>query len=183
IAVALFALAACGGGDAKQQPGALRPAAPYTAINRAAARAPLPARVFDRPIAAYRRHVSRQLRAMLVELRGLRAAVAAGNLQGAREAWLRADARYESIGAAYGAFGARDARINGLPGGLQGGVNSPDFGGLHRVELALWGHRSVREAARWVPRLQADTAALARRIPHVAIDPLDFGLRAHEVLE
>ena len=32
-------------------------------------------------------------------------------------AWLAADARYESIGAAYGAFGDLDAAINGEPAG------------------------------------------------------------------
>ena len=93
---------------------------------------------YRRPIAAYKRYVGRQLGALLGEVDVLRAAIARRDLAAARAAWLEADARYESIGAAYGAFGDLDAAINGAPAGLPGGVRSPDFTGLHRIELALW---------------------------------------------
>ena len=71
------------------------------------------ARRLRRPIATYRRHVRRELGAMLGEVAPLRAAIARHDRAGARAAWLAADARYESIGAAYGAFGDLDAAIDG----------------------------------------------------------------------
>jgi iron uptake system EfeUOB component EfeO/EfeM len=113
----------------------------------------------------------------------MNAAIATGDLRGAQDAWLRADYRYETIGAAYGAFGDLDAAVNGLPGGLQGGERSKDFTGLHRVELALWGRRSTSDARAPGRRLARDVAKLRRAAPKSEIDPLDFALRAHEVLE
>ena len=108
------------------------------------------------PIAAYKRHVAAELGTMEGDLRRLQTAVDAGDLEAARRAWLAADSSYESIGAAYGAFGDLDARINGETAGLPGGASSPDFTGLHRIELALFGRGSVADAASYVPRLAAD---------------------------
>jgi iron uptake system EfeUOB component EfeO/EfeM len=136
-----------------------------------------------RPIAIYKRHVVAELGTMEGDLRRLRGAVDAGDLAGARRAWLDADASYESIGAAYGAFGDLDARINGETAGLPGGTASPDFTGLHRIELALFGRGSVADARPYVPRLAADVRALRRRVPGLAVEPLEYVLRGHEVFE
>ena len=138
---------------------------------------------FERPTAEYRRYVLTQLEPMQRQVERLRGAVAGGDLAAARRAWLAADERYESIGAAYGAFGALDARINGGAGGLRGGVDSPEFTGLHRIELALFGRDSTAEAAPYVNRLAADVAALRRVVPTIEIEPLEYALRSHEVLE
>ncbi|WP_169542384.1 EfeM/EfeO family lipoprotein, partial [Solirubrobacter soli] len=134
-------------------------------------------------IAVYRRHVRRELGAMLGDVGRLRAAVARGDLSASKAAWLDADAHYESIGAAYGAFGDLDAAINGRPAGLQEGVRSRDFTGLHRVELALWERRSTRDAAPAAARLSRDVATLRRKVARMKIDPFEYSLRAHEVLE
>lgn len=135
------------------------------------------------PIARYRAYVATQLTPMQADVAQLSEAVAAGDLDRAREAWLAADARYESIGAAYGAFGNLDARIDGSAGGLSGGVRSPEFTGLHRIELALWGERSTAAAAPYVAGLAQDVAALREAAPTIAIEPLEYILRCHEVLE
>ena len=136
-----------------------------------------------RPIARYKRHVAAALGTMEGDVRRLQGAVDAGDLAAARQAWLDADASYESIGAAYGAFGALDARINGETAGLPGGAGSPDFTGLHRIELALFGRGSVADAGPYVPRLAADVRALRRKIPSLRIEPLEYVLRGHEVFE
>jgi iron uptake system EfeUOB component EfeO/EfeM len=136
------------------------------------------------PMERYRRHVGRELGRMLRDVDDLRAATRAGDLGAGRDAWLRADARYERIGAAYGAFGDLDAAINGRPGGLAGGVRSPDFTGLHRIELALWGRRSTRDAAPFAQRLSGDVLRLRARVRRGwDLDPLDYSLRVHEILE
>jgi iron uptake system component EfeO len=117
------------------------------------------------PIATYKRYVRRQLGALLGEVAALRAA---RDVAGARAAWMRVDARYESIGAAYGAFGDLDAAVRD---------------DLHRSELALWRQRSTRAAARPVARLAATVARLRTRVATMTIDPLEYSLRAHEILE
>jgi iron uptake system EfeUOB component EfeO/EfeM len=182
LAAAVLSVAGCGGDEPQPAASAAAPVSarkPGTGIF-----APVRPAQFDVPIAAYRRHVQRELTAMLVDVGDLRAATAAGNLAAARRAWLRADARYETIGAAYGAFGDLDAAINGNPGGLAGGVRSRDFTGLHRVELALWGRRSTRDAAPFADRLGRDVRRLRAAVGGgLEIEPLEYSLRAHEVLE
>jgi iron uptake system EfeUOB component EfeO/EfeM len=182
VVVLVSAVAAgCGGtGTAPDQP----PAA--TVASRVILSGTIPrvrAADFRGPTAVYRRHVRATLGAMLGDVARLRSAVAARDLPAARRAWLAADGRYEQIGAAYGAFGAFDAAINGRPAGLPGGERSKDFTGLHRVELALWGRRSTRDAAAFAATLSRDVARLRTHIGRIQIDPLEYALRAHEVLE
>jgi iron uptake system EfeUOB component EfeO/EfeM len=178
--VGLALVTGCG-----SKPAANPPAQPFSARSTTPS---LVARVtpedYRRPIAVYRRHVQRELGRMLADVERLRRATSAGDLAGARAAWLRASARYDRIGAAYGAFGDLDAAINGRPGGLEGGVRSPDFTGLHRIELALWGRRSTRDATPYTSRLARDVARLRRQVAgKLEIDPLDYSLRVHEILE
>jgi Imelysin len=181
LAAAVLAAPGCGG---QRAPASNPPAAKLSQRVRVSGNVPRvrPAD-FRTPFARYRRYVHAQLGAMLGDVARLSAALAAGDLAGARRAWLAADARYESIGAAYGAFGELDARIDGGTAGLPGGARSPDFTGLHRVELALWGRRSTADAAPAAAGLAADVARLHRRSRRMAIDPLEYTLRAHEVLE
>jgi len=138
---------------------------------------------YERPIATYKRYVRGQLRALLAEAAVLRAAIARHDVAGARAAWLKADARYESIGAAYGAFGDLDAAVNGGPDGLPGGIRNPDFTGLHRIELALWQRRSTQAAAAPAAQLVRDVQRLRAAVAKMEIDPLEYSLRAHEILE
>jgi iron uptake system EfeUOB component EfeO/EfeM len=184
--LALALLAGCGGGGESDQATSAKnpPAQPLEDLVPVSGNIPrVRAADLERPTARYRRYVESQLRPMGREVEELREAVAAGDLATARRAWLVADERYESIGGAYGAFGDLDARINGGPGGLQGGVDSPEFTGLHRIELALWGRHSTADAAPYVARLADDVAALRRTVPTIEIEPLEYVLRSHEVLE
>jgi iron uptake system EfeUOB component EfeO/EfeM len=182
MAAALVALAGCGGGEDGHASNP--PAQPYAKRSTAAGSA---ARVtpadYRRPVATYKRYVGRQLGALLGEVAALRSAIARGNLAGARAAWLEADARYESIGAAYGAFGDLDVAVNGRPAGLPGGVRSPDFTGLHRIELSLWRRRSTRDATAPARDLSPAVARLRAGVAGMTIDPLEYSLRAHEILE
>ena len=181
-AAAAAALAGCGGGkDARTR---VPPAQPYSARSTVPDGVPrvTPAD-YRGPIAAYKRYVRRELGNLVGEAATLRAAIRHGDLSAARAAWLRADARYESIGAAYGAFGDLDAAVNGRPAGLAEGIRSPDFTGLHRIELALWERRSTRDAARPAAQLVRDVVRLRTTVAGLDIDALEYSLRAHEILE
>jgi high-affinity iron transporter len=181
-AVALMALAGCGGNKdgASKNP----PAQPYSKRSTVpgVVRRVTPAD-YRRPIADYRRYVRRRLGTLGGQVATLRGAIARGDLRAARAAWIRADATYESIGAAYGAFGDLDAAVNGRPAGLPGGVRSAEFTGLHRVELALWDRRSTRDAARAAADLARAVAQMRAKVADLEIDPLEYSLRAHEILE
>jgi iron uptake system EfeUOB component EfeO/EfeM len=181
-AVALAAVAGCGGAAKHEttNPPAQRYAKHSTIPDGVARVTP---RDYERPIATYKRYVHRQLGTLLGEVTALRAAIERHDLAGARAAWLKADARYESIGAAYGAFGDLDAAVNGGPDGLPGGVRSPDFTGLHRIELALWQRHSTRGAAAPAAQLVRDVQRLRTGVAKMEIDPLEYSLRAHEILE
>ena len=185
VLASLALLAGCGsGGGAEPTSAGNPPAQPLEDLVLLSGNIPrVRAADFERPTAAYRRYVLTRLGPMQHQVERLRAALAAGDLDRARRAWLAADERYESIGAAYGAFGDLDARINGGAGGLRGGVRSPEFTGLHRIELALWGRGSTTDAAPYVGSLAADVAALRRSVPRIEIEPLEYVLRSHEVLE
>jgi iron uptake system component EfeO/high-affinity iron transporter len=62
-------------------------------------------------------------------------------------------------------------------------VRSADFTGLHRVELALWQRGSTRDAARPATGLAGAVARMRDRVARLEIDPLEYSLRAHEILE
>jgi iron uptake system EfeUOB component EfeO/EfeM len=181
-ALASAAVAGCGGGE-EVSTTAAPPAKLADRVLLSGANPPVKPADLAGPIAAYKRHVGAALGRMEGEVRRLAVAVDAGDLPAARRAWLAADSSYESIGAAYGAFGDLDARINGETAGLRGGERSPDFTGLHRIELALFGRGSTDDAAPFVPRLAGDVAKLRRRVPALRVEPLEYVLRGHEVFE
>jgi high-affinity iron transporter len=187
-ALAVIALVGCGGNRVgaagKDSASKNPPAQPYSK------RSTVPDVVrrvtpvdYERPIAAYRRYVRRRLGTLGGQVAALRGAIARDDLGAARAAWMQADATYESIGAAYGAFGDLDAAVNGRPAGLPDGVRSPDFTGLHRVELALWQRRSTRDAVRPAAQLARAVARMRAQVAKLEIDPLEYSLRAHEILE
>jgi iron uptake system EfeUOB component EfeO/EfeM len=164
--LALGALAGCGG-SAKHASNP--PAQPYSQRSTAPGSvARVTPKDYRAPIATYKRYVRRQLGTLVRDVAGLRAAIARGDLASARAAWLKGDARYESIGAAYGAFGDLDAAVRD---------------NLRRTEVALWRVRSPRAAARPAARLATAVARLRARVATMTIDPLEYSLRAHEILE
>ncbi|MBO1737921.1 EfeM/EfeO family lipoprotein [Leifsonia sp. TF02-11] len=115
----------------------------------------------------------------LPALRQQAAAVAAdaeeGDLAAARRDWLTAHTSYETLGAAYGAFGDIGDAIDGLPGhGLTG---------FHAVEAPLYTGAPASAVVGPAQTLVADIDALIAAFPSAQINPGDMGLRAHEIVE
>lgn len=115
----------------------------------------------------------------LPALRQQAAAVAAdaeeGDLAAARRDWLTAHTSYETLGAAYGAFGDIGDAIDGLPGhGLTG---------FHAVEAPLYTGAPASAVVGPAQKLVADIDALIAAFPSAQINPGDMGLRAHEIVE
>ncbi|TWS26326.1 EfeM/EfeO family lipoprotein [Tsukamurella sputi] len=114
--------------------------------------------------------------ARLPALRDAVAALAAAEgVDAQRVAWRAAHRLYETLGAAYDAFGAWDGKINGRR-------TTGDATGFHAIEAALWAPApSVPSALERT--LVRDVDGLLADYPSLAVDPLQIGLRAHEITE
>jgi iron uptake system EfeUOB component EfeO/EfeM len=144
---------------------------------------PLSPHAFATPIARYRAYAAGQARAMGRATTALLAALRRDDRGAARAAWGEAYERFARIGAAYGALGALGSAIDARSGSLPGGVHDRAFGGLHAVERGLWTGAPARALVPVAARLVADVRRLPRRLRTMDIAPLDFTLRAHEILE
>jgi iron uptake system component EfeO len=130
--------------------------------------APLSPRAFRAPVAAYRTYVLRELHALAGDTRSLMAALAAADRTRARAAWRRAYGSFGRLGSAYGAFGKLGAAIDD---------------GLHRIEHGLWTAGPLDPVSPLTAGLTANVERLRVRARTLKIGPLDYALRAHEVLE
>lgn len=135
------------------------------------------------PTLAYQKWVSSGFGAVVREIDTLRAAVDDGDLAAARTAWLPAHLAFTRLGGAYGAFGDLGAAVDGTDAGLPGGVHDKDFTGFHRVEYGLWHGEPAKSLRGPADQLAKDIRALRTEWADTRMDPLDTGLRAHEITE
>lgn len=132
---------------------------------------------------AYQKWIGGRMTVLADRTGVLRADIDRGDLTAARRDWLTAHLVYETMGAAYDTFGAADGQINGTTAGLDGGVTDKDFTGFHRIEYGLWHGQSAAALKPFAARLVKDVDALRASWPQARMDPLQMGLRAHEILE
>lgn len=135
-------------------------------------------------IAALKRYdasVTAGLAQLLVKTLALRRAI--GHRAQAQDAWLTAHLAYETLGAAYGAFGDYADAIDGIPVNGVPGADRPELTGFHRVEYLLWHGAPPARIRPVVAALLRDVTGLQKDFPDQRIDPNDLALRAHEILE
>jgi len=128
------------------------------------------------PVAkAYTDWVSSRLPALLAHVAAVAADAEEGDLPAAKRDWLTAHFTYETLGAAYDAFGELGDQLDGLP--------HRGLTGFHLVESQLWQGApapavavSARDLGSLVDRLQTQFA-------DAQLDPGDIALRAHEIVE
>ncbi|WP_255954990.1 EfeM/EfeO family lipoprotein [Streptomyces odontomachi] len=135
------------------------------------------------PTLDYQKWIGERMSDLVDTTDRLRTAVHDGDRAKARTAWLAAHLVYERMGAAYGTFGDADEAINGTDAGLPRGVHDPGFTGFHRLEQGLWHGESTSGLRPIADRLDKDVRALRDSWAEERMDPLDMGLRAHEILE
>ncbi|MEU4191316.1 EfeM/EfeO family lipoprotein [Kribbella sp. NPDC026611] len=107
---------------------------------------------------------------LVVKTDKLRADVDGGNLVAARADWLPAHLAYNSLGAAYDAFGDFADKIDGSAG-------------FHPLEKGLWHNASAASLKPIADQLAVDVHGLQADLPNEQVDPNDLGLRAHEIME
>ncbi|GAA1581831.1 EfeM/EfeO family lipoprotein [Kribbella hippodromi] len=119
----------------------------------------------------YEASVASGVAVLAVKTDKLRADVGAGDLAAARVDWLGAHLAYNSLGAAYGAFGDFADQIDGADAGF------------HPLEKGLWHGAPAAALKPVVDRLAAAVHGLQADLPKEQVDPDDLGLRAHEIME
>ena len=125
------------------------------------------------PTQQYEAWVEHRLPALRQQVTRLAADLRAGERATAKQDWLAAHGTYETLGAAYDAFGDYDAAING------------DGRGFHRLESQLWGDGGASAEQRTAARLVDAVDRLQRAFPRLAaqLGTQAIGLRSHEILE
>jgi iron uptake system component EfeO len=133
------------------------------------------------PDKEYQAYVAAGLKTLVGQTETLASDVQHGNLAAARRDWLPAHLTYETLGAAYDAFGNFDGEIDGRADAL--GVTNPQWTGFYRLEYGLWHGQSAAELTPYAGKLAADVQSLLAAWPTMEIPLIDIGLRTHEILE
>jgi len=144
---------------------------------------PLHAAAFVKPVGEYRTYSEREAKGAQRSVTALQADLRAGDVAAAKRDWLDAYDHYLGLGAAYGALGTLDEEIDGNPGRLPGGTRSPEFTGLHRIEMGLWTGEAPARLIAPAAYLTAKVDRLQTVVRTIEIDPLTYATRAHEILE
>ncbi len=133
------------------------------------------------PDKQYQAYVEAGLKTLAGQTGKLAGDVQRGNLAAARRDWLPAHLEYETLGAAYDAFGNFDDKIDGRADAL--GVTNPKWTGFYRLEYGLWHGQSASELTPYASKLVANVRSLLATWPTMEIPLIDVGLRTHEILE
>lgn len=136
------------------------------------------------PVAqAYQKWVTGRLPALLTQVRRLQGAIDRHDLAAAERDWLVAHETYETLGAAYGAFGEADQAINAMPSTDVPALRDRHLEGFHKIEALLWQRSSTRAAAPYAAKLVGAVEHLRSTFAQTEVDPSQIALRAHEIVE
>lgn len=125
------------------------------------------------PTQAYSAWIESRLPVLEDKVRALAGDLRSGDTAAAKVDWLDGHRIYETLGAAYDAFGKYDAAING------------DDNGFHQVEGLLWSGAPAARITGPASDLVDAVRRLEKAFPKVAdqMGSQDVGLRSHEILE
>jgi iron uptake system component EfeO len=129
----------------------------------------------------YQKYTEAGLQLLAKETSTLAGDVRGRDIAAAERDWLTAHLQYETLGAAYDAFGNYDDEIDGRADAL--GVDNPQWTGFYRLEYGLWHGQSAAELTLVADTLNTNVHQLLAWWPTQEIEPLDVGLRTHEILE
>ncbi len=135
------------------------------------------------PAKAYQAWVQSRLPVLLRQVEALAGQVRDGATPAAKSAWLTAHLTYETLGAAYNAFGPLDNVINGFPPGNESWRDDPSLAGFHLIEGLLWSGATASQLTPAVARLGRNVRLLIKQFATTDLEPYLIALRAHEIVE
>lgn len=139
-----------------------------------AERAAPPITAFIGPLSEYKVYLVTQSGALATAVGKLSQAVNAGDLDGARAAWLAARLPFKRIEAVTGRMADLENAINPLSDYLAQREADPAFTGFHRVEYGLWGKGSTEGLVPVAEKLVVDVGALKDRLRAIKLAPEDL---------
>jgi high-affinity iron transporter len=133
----------------------------------------------------YQKYAATDLATLQTQIAALRTDIAADNTAAAKADWLAAQLTWEKVGASYDSFGDAGVAVDGLPDGLEQGVNDPGFTGLHRIEYGLYHGQGSARLLPVVDALSTEISSVRKNLTSddIAGDPTNLSLRAHEIIE
>ena len=135
------------------------------------------------PLAEYRVKLLTQAAALQKALRAVNVAVKAGDLEQAREAYLKAHQAYARMEPMSDLFSDLDAQLNVRPEYLAKREDDADFVGLFRLERELYGANTLDDAAPIVDRLITNATALRERLRTLKIEPRRLAIGASRLMQ
>jgi iron uptake system EfeUOB component EfeO/EfeM len=145
-----------------------------TAESEAAKAAP-ELRYFIGPLSEYQVYLSRRTNELIEATAALSETVAAGDVEGAKAAWLAARQPWRQMAPVTGRIGDLANSMDPLADYLETREADPGFTGFHRIEYGLWAQGSTEGLAPVASQLAAEAATLKDRLKQVKLGPADLG--------
>lgn len=121
-------------------------------------------------VAGYRTYLDDQTSQLVAAAQTLRDVIAAGDLAGARAAYIAARLIYERIASPAGRFPALALAIDSQP--LHGVVDPAS--GVHKIEFGLWSSNTTDGLGPTADKLVADVSTLREQIRSISIDAIQM---------
>ncbi|PZQ51546.1 MAG: hypothetical protein DI556_05165 [Rhodovulum sulfidophilum] len=151
-----------------------------TAESEAAKKAP-ETREFIGPLSEYRVYLARRSGQILVATATLAEKIAAGDVEGAKEAWLAARVPWREMAPVSGRIADLANSMDPQAEYLAQREEDPGFTGFHRIEYGLWVRNSTEGLEPVADKLLADAAALRDRLGKLAVAPADLAGNAADL--
>lgn len=144
-----------------------------TAESEAATAAP-ETRAFIGPLSEYRVYLSRRASALTTATDALAGRIEAGDLDGARAAWLEARQPWRQMAPVATRIGDLANSMDPQAAYLEAREADPAFTGFHRIEHGLWTEGATDGLQPTAAQLAADAATLKERLKELRVEPADL---------
>lgn len=148
-----------------------------TAESEAAKAAP-PTRDFIGPLSEYRVYLGRRANQIVTATASLAERIAAGDVEGAKAAWLEARTPWREIAPVSGRIADLANSMDPLADYLANREEDAGFTGFHRIEYGLWEKNSTEGLEPAADKLLADAAVLKERLSSLDVKPADLAANA-----
>lgn len=133
-----------------------------------------PITAFIGPLSEYKVYLATQSGALVKQAEKLDQAIKAGDLEGAKAAWIDARLPYKRMESVTGRFADLENAIDPLSDYLEKREDDPGFTGFHRIEYGLWKQGSTEGLASVSAKLLTDVTALKDQLRALKLAPEDL---------